>query len=194
MPHPLPSDASDSHESSDRYLVTRLQSGHTEALGSLYDRYSSLVYTLALRLLGTPEEAEDLTQEIFLSLWQRQQYDPNRGRLSSFLVTLTRSRSLDRLRRRGTGHRALQRLQGLERSSSRGETPLEQVSFQERSQRIRDALTYLSEAERQVLEIAYFEGLSQSQIATRLGIPLGTVKTRSRQGLLKLRQFLHPDL
>jgi RNA polymerase sigma-70 factor, ECF subfamily len=187
---PLRPDSATLRQVSDQSLVTRLRAGQTDALGILYDRYARLVYSLALRLLGTPEEAEDLTQEVFLAFWQRDKYDANRGSLGSFLVTFTRSRALDRLRSRGARHRAMERLQGLAQPSSKDETPLEKASLEERSQQIRAALDQLPPTERQVLEIAYFENLSQSQIAQRLNIPLGTVKTRSRQGLLRLRQIL----
>lgn len=172
----------------DADLIRDLKNGQVNALGVIYDRYSSLVYGLALRILRSAEEAEDLTQEVFLTLC-RNIYDPKRGSLSSFLITLTRSRSIDKLRSRNTRSRFLQRWQGMIKSEVMT-NPLEQASIHERSQLIRDALAQLSENERQVLEIAYYEGLSQSEIARRLDAPLGTVKTRSRQGLLKLKKIL----
>lgn len=188
--HPPPPDSTTLQQASDRDLVTRLRAGQTNALGVLYDRYASVVYTLALRLLANPEEAEDLTQEVFLAFWQRDQYNPDRGSLSSFLLTFTRSRALDRLRHRSVRFRAMERVRGLFQSSDKGNTPLEQAALDERSQLTHEALNQLPQTEREVLEIAYFEGLSQSQIAERLGLPLGTVKTRCRQGLLRLRQLL----
>lgn len=174
----------------DAELIQAVRAGQVSALGVLYDRYSKLVYGLALRVLTNPEEAEDLTQEIFLILWRRQTYDPQRGSLSSFLVTLTRSRAIDRLRSRGSRHRMMQRLRGIVGNETRSNLPLENISTWERSQLVKAALVELPEKERTVLEIAYFEGLSQSEISERLDIPLGTVKTRSRQGLIKLRQAL----
>ncbi|MBW4657391.1 MAG: sigma-70 family RNA polymerase sigma factor [Drouetiella hepatica Uher 2000/2452] len=175
---------------SDVDLLLVLRNGHTQALGMIYDRYSRLVYSLAFKILANAEEAEDVTQEIFVSLWQRNAYNPARGSLSSFLTTMTRSRSIDRLRSRGSRYRFLQRWEGIVQSETVMATPLEQVSMGERSQIIRAALEELAPNERQVLEIAYYGGLSQSEIAESLNIPLGTVKTRSRQGLLKLRQAL----
>jgi RNA polymerase sigma-70 factor, ECF subfamily len=185
-PKPEPS-ASDQ---TDADLFLALKAGRVEALGALYDRYSNLVYGLALRVLSNSEEAEDVTQEIFLALWHKDTYNPTRGSLSSFLVTMTRSRSIDRLRSRNTKLKFLQRWKRISTSEAASANPLEQVSMNERSQIIRDALALLPDSERQVLEIAYFEGLSQSEIAKRLDTPLGTVKTRTRQGLLKLRQNL----
>ncbi len=175
---------------SDYDLLTALAEGQVNALSILYDRYARLVYSLAYKILENAEEAEDITQEVFLTLWRRNTYDPKRGSLSSFLTTMTRSRAIDKLRSKGARLRVLQRLQGTVRIEPNTPTPLEQASMGERSQVIRGALAQLSETERQVLEIAYYEGLSQSEIAKRLNIPLGTVKTRSRQGLLKLRQTL----
>ncbi|MBW4515183.1 MAG: sigma-70 family RNA polymerase sigma factor [Timaviella obliquedivisa GSE-PSE-MK23-08B] len=177
------------HSPSDLDLLIALGEGQVNALGSLYDRYSRLVYGLAYKILGNSEEAEDITQEVFLTLWRRDAYNPNRGSLSSFLTTMTRSRSIDKLRSRGTKLRFIQRWQGIVKNET-VVTPLEQASMGERSQLVRDAMSQLPESERLILEIAYYEGLSQSEIAKRLNIPLGTVKTRSRQGLLKLRQTL----
>ena len=174
----------------DADLIYALRSGQVQALSLLYDRYSRLVYGLALKVLANTEEAEDITQDIFLSLWQRNTYNPARGSLGSFLTTMTRSRAIDKLRSRGTRYRFLLRWEGIARSDSVTASPLEQVSMQERSAIVLAALEQLPFNERQILETAYYEGLSQSEIAKRLEIPLGTVKTRSRQGLLKLRQAL----
>jgi RNA polymerase sigma-70 factor, ECF subfamily len=174
---------------SDVDLLDRLRAGQVSALSVIYDRYSRLVYGLAYRILQNAEEAEDLTQEVFLTVWQRDTYNPQRGSFSSFIALLTRSRAIDRIRARGTKLRFLQRWQGIVSSES-VLNPVDNASMEERSQRIREALVLLSDKEREVLEIAYYEGLSQSEIAQRLNVPLGTVKTRSRQGLLKLRQTL----
>jgi RNA polymerase sigma-70 factor (ECF subfamily) len=193
MPPFMPrSDAADSD--SDRALVRKLQAGNTDALAMLYDRYAPMVYTLALKMLHNAAEAEDLTQEAFVNFWQQQKYDPERGSVGSYLATYTRSRALDRLRVWGGRRNIMKKVQRMTGATPRPPTPLEQAAQSERQQRLREALNHLSPAEREVLEIAYFEGLSQSQIAQRLGIPLGTVKTRSRQGLLRLRDHLGNDI
>ena len=179
-----------SASTSDLEMLSAMSQGQVKALGVLYDRYARLVYSIAYRILNSAEEAEDITQDVFLTLWRRNTYDPARGSLSSFLTTLTRSRAIDRLRSKSARLRVVQRLQGIVRSESGSPSPLDRASMGERSDLIRSALSQLSESERQVLEIAYYEGLSQSEIAQRLNIPLGTVKSRSRQGLLKLRQTL----
>jgi RNA polymerase sigma-70 factor, ECF subfamily len=174
---------------SDLEVMTAMAQGQVNALGILYDRYARLVYSIAYKILENSEEAEDITQDVFLTLWRRNTYDPKRGSLSSFLTTMTRSRAIDKIRSKGARLRVVQKLQGIVRSEA-SPSLLDQASVGERSELIRAALSQLSESERQVLEIAYYEGLSQSEIAQRLAIPLGTVKTRSRQGLLKLRQTL----
>lgn len=171
-------------------LFRALKGRQPSALGILYDRYGSLVYGLALRVLKNSQEAEDLTQEIFLNLWHKGKYDPARGSLSSYLTILTRSRAIDKLRSRNTSFKFIERWSQVISTQPGVHTPIEQADLKERSQYVRDALTQLSQHQRQVLEMAYYEGLSQSEIAKELDIPLGTVKTWARQGLLKLRKTL----
>lgn len=176
--------------SSDVELYRDLQSGDSSALAAIYDRYGSLVYGLALKLLTHAQEAEDLTQEIFLALWHQGNYRRDRGSLGGFLTVLTRSRALDRLRSRSRRLKLLGQWSQALTEHPKGLTPFEEATIRERRVRVRDALQHLPEKHRRVLEMSYYEDLSQSVIADRLGVPLGTVKTRSRQGLLKLRQRL----
>lgn len=173
----------------DAEVFRALKAGQPSALGILYDRYASLIYRLALRILANPQEAEDLTQEIFLSLWRSGTYNPDRGSLGSFLTTLTRSRAIDKLRSRSTSWKFLQRWSQTMIAESTP-TPFELASLSQRSQYVRDALAQLPDKQRQVLEMSYYDGFSQSEIAQRLDVPLGTIKTWARQGLLKLRQNL----
>src|SRR6185295_12616689 len=148
----------------DAELLAALAADQTSALGALYDRYAGLVYGLAMRMLAVPSEADDLTQEIFLSLCTKCDYDPTRGSLSAFLVTLTRSRAIDKIRARARKSRALE---------SWGETvaddavasPFEELSVAECSERVRAALADLPDAQRRVLEMAYYRDLSQTEIA-----------------------------
>lgn len=179
---------------SDAELFRAMTTGQTSALGILYDRYSSLVYRLALRILANPQEAEDLTQEIFLTLWRSGTYDSTRGSLSSFLTTLTRSRAIDKLRSRGTNLKFLQRWKQTMTTETSSPTPFEVASLSQRSHYVQNALAQLPEKHRQVLEMAYYDGMSQSEIASVLDIPLGTIKTWARQGLLKLRRNLQDFL
>lgn len=179
-------------DTTDTDLLRWLKAGHTQALTILYQRYARLVYTIAVRILDNTQEAEDLTQEIFVTFWQKETYDPKRGSLSSYLGIMARSRALDKKRSKGSYHRFLERYQtdlsGF--STAHQGNQLDQISMIERSATVQKALQDLPQEQRQVLEMAYYQGLSQSDIAQQLMLPLGTVKTRSRQGLLKLRRLL----
>ncbi|NEQ55022.1 MAG: sigma-70 family RNA polymerase sigma factor [Leptolyngbya sp. SIO3F4] len=178
--------------SSDADLLASLRAGQVESLRTLYQRYGRLVYTLSRRILHSDEEAEEITQDVFLTLWKKDAYQADRGSLSRYLVVLARSRSIDKLRSQ-TSHR--QRLHKWHlMMADVSPTPLDIANLTERGERTRQALASLSDKERQVIESAYYEGLSQSEIAQRFNIPLGTVKSRSRQALRKLRQNLETRL
>lgn len=177
-------------DATDAEVWNVLKQGQSQALQILYERYSSLVYRLAFRVLGNSQEAEDLTQDIFLILWRSRNYDPNRGSLGSYLTTLTRSRAIDKLRSRGTQVKFLQRWSQLMVTESSSPSPFEAASLSQRSEQLKAAIAQLPASQRQVLEMAYFEGMSQSEIAKQLETPLGTVKSWCRQGLLNLRKNL----
>lgn len=176
------------HET-DEALVELLWQGDLSALGILYDRYGSLVYGLAVKGLRQPAEAEDLTQEVFLSLIRTRSYRASRGSLASYLTTLTRSRVIDRLRAHSTQQKYLnqwhQNQTGVDST-----TPMKHITQQERRTLVREALTTLKARQREVLELSYYEGHSQRDIAEHLGVPLGTVKSWARRGLLQLRKQL----
>ncbi len=191
--HSAPAAACD--QSTDTELFLAIQAQQVKALDLLYDRYGKLVYATAFRMLNTVEEAEEVTQETFLRLWQRSEsYQPSRGSLSGFLMMITRSRCLDRLRSRKAAYQKIQRIQSASECVLNYNPPLEFVTLEERSHLVRNALQQLSPDEKALLETAYYEGLSQSEIAKREGIPLGTVKSRSRTALKKLRTALSPLL
>lgn len=167
--------------------------GDVSALGVLYDRYGLLVYRLIYRMLDSSLEAEDLTQEIFLNLQVNSKFDPQRGSFYTYLLTLTRSRTIDRLRSKRSRGRFWQNTSKLKSfvEQQKPYSPMEIVSTEEISTQVRSALQNLSPSQRQVLELSYYEGLSQSEISKRLEIALGTVKTHSRRGLIQLRKNLH---
>jgi RNA polymerase sigma-70 factor, ECF subfamily len=171
-------------------LLQQMASGDGDAFGRFYERYASLVFTFAVRRLGSRADAEDLLQEVFLQVWrQAQSYDPARGSPEAWLITMTRSRAIDRLR--STRRRDTILLPADEPPRLAGgaqEEPPMRAS--EAKVMVEGVLTKLPEAQRVVLELAYFDGLSQSEIAARLREPLGTVKTRIRAGLERLRGFL----
>jgi RNA polymerase sigma-70 factor (ECF subfamily) len=164
-------------------LLHRLAEGDQEALGSLYDLYSGFVNALALRILHDAAEAEDVVQEVFVQVWrQAARFDPERGNPESWLYTMARTRALDRLRRRASRREAGDEALPIGAASSATEEALA----------VRAALASLSPDQRCALELAYYEGLSQTEIASRLGQPLGTVKTRIRTAMIRLRESLQP--
>lgn len=174
----------------DTEVFHALKMGNPSALGVLYDRYGGIVYRLALKILADPPASEDLTQEVFLALWQKKNYDPQRGSINNFLMTMTRSRAIDRIRSQGAKQRSIERWgQNLE-AAPVAPSPLELASISERAKRVKEAIQTLPENQRRVLEMAYYAGMSQSEIAEKLNTPLGTVKTQGRQGLIKLKRIL----
>ena len=177
-------------DESDLLVLTALRQGDTNALGIIYDRYGTAVYRLALKMLTNATEAEDLTQEVFLAFWRGvDKYDVDRGTLVVFLLTITRSRALNRIKQQGSQQNLSQRM-GTYLPKAASNPSLEAVTLNELRERMSSALQELPANQKQVLEMGYYQGKSQSEIAQELDLPLGTVKTRSRQGLLKLRQFL----
>jgi RNA polymerase sigma-70 factor, ECF subfamily len=171
-------------------LLQQIAGGDRDAFRRFYDRYASLAFTFALRLLGSRSEADDLLQEVFLQVWrQAQSYSPERGSPEAWLITMTRSRGIDKLRalrRRRTSPLTPDAPAGVD-SGAQVEPPSQAA---EAKLTVQGMLARLPETQRLVLELAYFDGLTQSEIATRLAEPLGTVKTRMRAGLERLRGFL----
>jgi RNA polymerase sigma-70 factor, ECF subfamily len=170
---------------SDLALATAIRSGDQGAMAALYDRYSSIVYAVALRVLQDTGGAEDVLQDIFMQLWRNPgAFDANRGNMAAWLAVIARHRAIDALRRR------------------RPENDIEDIvvsvepdlaSEADRSrvmEKVRGALGEMAPPQRSALEMAYFEGLTHAEIADRTGEPLGTIKTRIRTGLMSLRKIL----
>ncbi|MCT0206403.1 sigma-70 family RNA polymerase sigma factor [Synechococcus sp. CS-1332] len=143
-----------------------------------------------MRLCRSSQEAEDLTHDVFLRFWQQDRYDPSRGPVLAYLLLLTRSMALNRISQRKNRWELMQRWSE-QLFPAAVPTPHENAEADELAQRVRQALDAIPANQRQVLEMAYYEGLSQSAIGALLQLPLGTVKTRSRQGLIRLRALLH---
>ena len=167
----------------DLAIVSGLKTGDQGAMAQLYDRYSSVVYAVALRVLGDTGAAEDVLQEVFLQLWRNPSaFDAARGSLASWLAVITRNRAIDSLRKR------------------RPETDIEDVVLSvatdlaaeadraRAAETVRGVMGSMAPAQRSALEMAYWEGMSHSEIANKTGEPLGTVKTRIRAGLIALRK------
>lgn len=190
-----PSDSSALPEPDDRVLLTRIAGGDAGALGELYDRYSALLFTLSRRILDDPQDAEEVLQEAFLQVWkQAQGYKPGRSSVSTWLVMLTRSRAIDRLRSRQSRDRTLSGLWETRPEDRTSAEAVGNVLFQERKERLRSALRELPEEQRRVIALAFYEGLSQSEIAKKDGVPLGTVKTRTLLAMKKLRKALGQEI
>lgn len=175
---------------SDVLLVAQVGRGSREALEEIYDRHSPSVYGLALRLLGQPCEAEVIVSEVFWTLWRKPgNFDSSRSTLRTYLLVMTRSRAIDRMRREAVHDRKL-RESATSHPTPAAAGPHEAAASSERGQAVRDAMANLSDDQQKVLSLAYYEGKTQEEIAEQLQMPLGTVKTRVRIGLKKLRAAL----
>jgi RNA polymerase sigma-70 factor (ECF subfamily) len=173
----------------DESLFRRVAARDAQALRTLYDRCVGVALGLALRIVRNRSEAEDVVQEAFLEAWKRAQtFDPGRGSATAFVLSIVRSRALDRVRSRSSADKAMSSL-GRE-ASAPVPLPIEAAEQRQDRDRIQAALATLPPEQRQVLELAYFEGLTQREIADRLSDPLGTVKTRARLALEKLAALL----
>lgn len=174
---------------SDLDLLHAVARGEEGALTALYDRYRLILFGLLVRILNSREEAEDVLQEVFLQVWRRAaDFDEGRGRPFTWLVTLARSRAIDRLRVLAARQR-LSDSAALEVTAEASDAVADTLHAEQR-EIIARALASLPAEQRRALKLAYFEGLTQSEIAARLGSPLGTVKTRMRAGMTTLRELL----
>ena len=168
---------------SDAALVSAIRSGKEEAMAELYDRYSGVVYSVSLRVLGDAGTAEDVLQEVFLQLWRKPDlFDSSRGNLAPWLAVIARNRSIDTLRKRRPESDVEDVVLAVEPDMA-GEADRAAAMT-----KVRTVLGGMPAAQRSALEMAYFEGLSHSEISAKTGEPLGTVKTRIRTGLLTLRK------
>jgi RNA polymerase sigma-70 factor (ECF subfamily) len=179
----------------DRALIARIEGRDADALAELYDRYSSRLMGLAQRILGDTGEAEEVLQELFLWVWRSAaSFDAARGSVIAWLLVATRSRSIDRVRSRRPAARA--GLRSVETvPDAAGPQDVEADSAGKQWERVcRSAISELPDDQRRALELAYFEGLTHQEISEKTGTPLGTVKTRVRLGLMKLRDRVRPYL
>ena len=180
----------------DEQLMIDVQQGHQAALSALYDRYVNRVYGMALQKLTNPAEAEDITHDVFVNLWQRSStFQPAKGSLTSWLLTVAHNRIIDALRRRrrsGEAHEAIAR-DPVAVSETAHEDTAAIAEQNEEAQQVRRALETLPDDQREVINLSYYEGYSQSEISQRIQVPLGTVKSRMRLAMDKLRGELRPS-
>ncbi len=176
-------------QESDVELLHSVARGDEAGLARLYDRYRLILFGLLVRILNSREEAEDVLQEVFLQVWRRAgDFDEQRGRPFTWLVTLARSRAIDRLRVLASRQRLAD--SAAKEASPEASDAVADTLHQEQKEIVARALADLPEEQRHTLKLAYFEGLTQSEIAAKLDTPLGTVKTRMRTGMMKLRELL----
>jgi len=183
--------ASQESRQADQASLARIAEGDQHALAELYDRHARLVFSLAVRILRERADAEDVVQDVFAQVWsQAGRYDPGRGAVAAWMLTLARSRAIDRLRARRARPESAA-------DSGAADSLADPAAMQdldllaaEQVERLRRALDQLPEPQRVALDLAYYEGLTHAEIAARLAEPLGTIKTRIRQAVIKLRESL----
>jgi RNA polymerase sigma-70 factor, ECF subfamily len=169
--------------STDMALLSAIRSGDEQAMATLYDRYSAVVYSVALRVLGDTGKAEDILQEVFMQLWRNPGgFDSSRGHLAPWLAVIARNRAIDLLRKRHPETDIADVVVSVEPDMA-GDAERARAM-----EKVRGTLGAMPAAQRQALEMAYFEGLSHTEISAKTGEPLGTIKTRIRAGLLALRK------
>lgn len=174
-------------------LITQTAQGDQAALATLYDRSSPQVYGLIFKILGHRESAEEVTLDVYTQVWrQAHTFDETRGTPGGWLMMLARTRAIDRFRAGLAERGKIEDLDVASFFSSEDPTPDQEIEEQQRQQQVRQALALLSPEQREAIALGYFYGFSQSEIADKLGLPLGTVKTRMRLGMIKLREALEP--
>ena len=176
-------------------LIKRVADGDQSALTTLYDATSRFVFGLILRVVGDRATAEEVLLDVYTQAWrQAASYDEQRGAPLAWLMTIARTRGIDRLRSGRYERHNREPLESMADVTATTSSPEEDSVIAERRRLVHSALDALSTEQREVIELAYYSGLSHSEIALRLGQPLGTVKTRTRLGMMKLREMLRPVL
>ncbi|MBO0860458.1 MAG: sigma-70 family RNA polymerase sigma factor [Chloracidobacterium sp.] len=172
-------------------LVERVATGDQSALAELYAATSRLIYSLVLHVLGDMGSAEEVLIDVYTQVWRQAAcYDANRGAPLAWMATIARSRAIDRLRSGWRDQHRKESLDVLGDKPAKSATPEESATASERQKLVREALDLLTPEQRQVIELSYYSGLSHSEIAEKLNQPLGTIKTRARLGMMKLREAL----
>lgn len=178
-------------------LIQRIVDGEESAMSALYDRYSRMLYTFGMRILRSNEDTSDVLQEVFLQAWNKaRSYESGKGTVFTWLVTMMRNRAIDlvRSRRYKEQARTLELNELSLVADARPSNPHATAVLGEDQRMVVSALQRLTKDQQQIIALAYYEGYSQSEIASKLSIPLGTVKSRMRKGLMEMRAMLHKGL
>ncbi|MEP6664243.1 MAG: sigma-70 family RNA polymerase sigma factor [Verrucomicrobiota bacterium] len=177
----------------DRQLLQQIVGRDRTAFASFYDRYSTVLFSVAVRILRDQKEAEDVLQDVFLQIWEKaENYKAHLGTPVNWTITLTRNKAIDRLRSSQRRHRLAEEFAG--ESESHSPLPQSGIIDTEKATMVRAAIKNLPTEQRQAIGLAYFGGLTQSEISESLNEPLGTIKARIRRGMLKLRELLEGAL
>ena len=178
-------------------LVERIGRGDRQSFEQLYERFSGVLFSTAYRILHDQEGAEDVLQDVFVQIWDKAaMYDSKRGKPLTWAVTLTRNKAIDRLRsvqRRNRLNDEIEQESAID-DQTHEQQPIDAVDAKEKSKLIRSAVLQLSKDQRGAIELAFFSGLTQNEIAEELNQPLGTVKARIRRGMMKLKELISPYL
>lgn len=191
-----PANSTPSPEVDDLDLFTRIARQEREALAAFYDRYSRPLYATALKILRDPTEAEDVVHDVFISIWEKAgDFDRARGTPVAWIMTLVRNRAIDRIRTRRRRGEIIEQASDSDLPQAQAGDQVDaadQAAWQDQAAQVREALTTLPADQREALQLAFFGGLTQVEIADRLQAPLGTIKARIRRGLLRLRELVAP--
>jgi RNA polymerase sigma-70 factor, ECF subfamily len=196
---PMPETPPPSQGAEDLRLLAAIAQGDRDALGQLYDRFSRPLFSIAVRILSDSREAEDVVHDAFVTLWEKApEFEATKGSAFGWAVTLTRNRAIDRVRQRRRRQELLAEsvpsdLGYADDLPSSADLP-DGMVFQEQAAAVRKAVASLPHDQQHALELAFFSGLTQQEIAAKLQQPLGTIKARIRRGLLKLRDVLSPEV
>ena len=181
----------DSKDEIDPAVMRRVAEGDSSAFEHVYDAFSGILYSLALRILDRPEDTEELLQEVFVKIWRdAADYDPRRGAPLAWAITITRHKAIDRIRSTTRRLRLYEAAEAEANNSPPIPQPASNAEHSENARAVRESLGHLAPEVRESIELAFFGGLSQSQIASRLSLPLTTVKGRIRRAMMQLRQSL----
>ena len=172
-------------------FIRQAAGGDESGLSALYDQTNQIVYSVVLRILGDRRDAEEVTLDVYTQVWRlASAFDSMRGSVVAWLVMLARSRALDRVRSKGVRERKTAHGEKLPDVPAKSPSPEEEIHLTQQRRLVRAAMEMLSPEQREAIELAYFSELSHSELADQLGYPLGTIKTRIRLGMMKLREIL----